>query len=255
MKRTNMLFVISAFALASFIVGGCKKEQAPDPSGTPATGATAGQATPTASATPAAKATPTAGKAPIVGKVDPAAKHTAQNAAKLVSGLLGNLAKAGAAATGQKPLGPVVNWRKLMPFLPNAIGAFKAAGEGSGQTAGLGGMIASTVRRTYKAGKKVLKLKIVDTAAVPMMRTAFAMARMAVQDGSDRVQKGVEVAGFPGSLEWRKAGQRGKIAVLVAGRYVVELSLKPTGSADEVLALIKTIELKKLAAIKAPTAK
>jgi hypothetical protein len=163
------------------------------------------------------------------------------------------LAEASKALTGAgaKPKGNVVNWRKLAPLLPDKLGDFATDGELKGSTNTVGAMKISEVKRRYKAGDKKLRVEIADAWLVPMLRTGFAMAQMVNQDSTEGVKKGVKVNGQPGIVEWRKARQRGKLTIMVGGRFLMKLSLRPTDSPDEVVKLAKGLDLATLAKLKA----
>jgi len=212
---------------------GCKKEQA---------GGGASEPTPTAAPnTPTETPAPKGRGSGAEGKVTNPLQAMAQ------------LAKAGEAlskASGQ-PLGDVVNWRQLAPFAPDKLGEFVAEGDLDGSTGGMGKMQVSRVKRRYKAGDRTLRLEISDTSLVPMLRAGFAMATQVHEDSTKGIKKGVKVDGNPGLVEWRKARQRAKLGLLVGGRYLVQLRLRPTDSPDPLMDLIKQIDTGKLAGLKA----
>lgn len=216
---------------------GCKKDEPGQPGGQAQAGAPAETAKP-AAAEPA-----------------PARPATGNEAAKPANPMeaLAQLAKAGEALSkgmGQKELGPVVSWRDLQPFAPDKIGDHAAEGELDGSTGSMGAMKVSSVKRRYKAGESELRLEISDTSMVPMLRAGFAMAAHVQEDSTRGIKKGVTVEGQPGLLEWRKAGKRGKLALLVGGRFIVNLRLRPTDDPEAVVKLAKQIDLKKLAELK-----
>jgi hypothetical protein len=156
----------------------------------------------------------------------------------------------GEAAGQGATMGPAVNWRKLSPFLGDQLGDFKAAGVVDGSTQAFGAMQASQVRRRYTAGDRTLRLSVADTSLVPMLRAVFSMAGLAAEDSTQRIQKGITVEGQQGIAEWQRASKRAKVSVLVAGRFVVTASLRPTENFDEAVALLKKLDLKAIAALK-----
>lgn len=155
------------------------------------------------------------------------------------------------AGAGAKPQGDVVNWRKLAPLLPDKLGDFASDGELKGSTNTVGTMKISEVKRRYKSGDKKLRVEIADAWLVPMLRTGFAMAQMVNQDGTEGVKKGVKVNGQPAVLEWRKARKRGKLTIMVGGRFFMKLSLRPSEDPDDVVKLAKGLDLSALAKLKA----
>lgn len=217
-------------------LGSCKKDAPEQPTGQEP-----------ASATPA---TPSPAEKPAE---PPKAGGTKEQPANPLQALA-HLAKAGEALSkgmGQKELGPVVNWRELQPFAPDKLGEFVAEGELDGSTGSMGAMKVSSVKRRYKAGESRLQLEISDTSLVPMLRAGFAMAAQVQEDSTRGVKKGITVEEQPGMLEWRKSGKRGKLALLVGGRFIVNLRLRPTEDPEAVIKLAKELELKKLAGLKA----
>jgi hypothetical protein len=226
MKKLIYIFVLLLLAPAS-----CKKEKVDEP-------ASSGS---TAAAEEGEKAKEDEEKTPK----DPAAQM-----AKAVGQMM-KASKALQGTAGGETGGKVVNWRKLGPFLPDELGGFKAERDLNGRTTSMGQMQVSSVKRPYKGGDKRLRVEITDTNLVPMLRTGFAIAASVNEDSSDGVKKGMKIAGSPALLEWRKRGQRGKLQILVAGRYIVKLRLDKTDDPDEVVKLAKEIDLSGLAKVKA----
>jgi len=220
--------------LAALCCSGCKKDETPTP---PSGGPDDPNETETAP-----KAEPAAAGSAKAPEGQPANPMEA----------MAKMAQAAQAMAGgqQKQFGPVVNWRKLAPFVPQKIGDFAATGELEGSTAGMGGMQTTNVKRRYKADKRELRLEITDTSLVPMLRTGFAMARTVTEDSTKGLKKGVEVDGAPGLLEWRARNKRGKLSVLAGGRFIVELRLTPTDDPEAVVKIAKTLDLDQLAKVK-----
>ncbi len=154
-------------------------------------------------------------------------------------------------ALTESPTVPVVNWRKLEPFLPDELGDFSSDKELKGKTATMGDMKATTVKRRYKAGKRSLKVEIIDTSMAPMLRAGFAMMKAYSEDSTEGVKKAIKVAGNPAMLDWRKKRSRGELNVLVAGRFMIKLTLRPCEKPEEVVAVAKKIDMAKLAKVKA----
>ena len=192
----------------------------------------------------AAQAAAQAGGAAL-GQAQAAAAQAAQAAAQAM----------GAAVRGAgKKLGPVVNWRKLAPFVPESLPGFESAGDLDGSTSGVGEIKVTRVRRRYRAGKRTATVAIQDTSLMPAIRAGFAMARNVTEDSTRRLRRPVEVGGQPGVLEWRKSGPRSKVQVLVGGRFLVEVSVRPAADTDEALALAGKLDLAGLADLAASKA-
>lgn len=225
MRRLTYIFTL----LLLLAPASCKKEKADEPAGSGGSAATE----------EGEKATE-----------DRAAKDPATQMAKAVGQMM-KASKALQGTAGGETGGKVVNWRKLGPFLPDELGGFKAERDMKGRTTSMGQMQVSSVRRPYKGGDKRLRVEITDTNLVPMLRTGFAIAASVNEDSSDGVKKGTKIGGSPALLEWRKQRQRGKLQILVAGRYIVKLRLDKTDDPDEVVKLAKEIDLSGLAKVKA----
>ena len=234
-----MRHLICIIALSTLTITGCKKE-APEQA--------AGDEAPASAAQPAKSTAPPQAAAPH--KTEPPQAGGPQGPAQMKAAMEA-MAKAGAAMQGGQVQGKVVNWRKLAPFVPEKIGDYTPTRELKGSTGGMGQMQVTTVKRRYKAGDKKLKVEIVDTSLVPAMRASFAMIQSINEDSSDGVRRGTTVAGQPALLEWRKARQRGKLTIICGGRFLVNISLRPSDDPQEVLKLAASFDLKGLAGLKA----
>lgn len=182
--------------------------------------------------------------------------------AKNVGNMLGQLAQAAkalqkvGAAGGKASMGPVVNWRALEKFLPAQVGDYKAVGELRGSTAGLAGMQVSSVRRQYKgAAKQTLRISLTDTSLVPMLRAGFRLAQVVTEDSSQGIRKAVQVDGHQAIASWRKGTTKGRVQVLVAGRYVLDVTIRPAKGIEKALALAKQIDLAGISKLKPATPK
>jgi hypothetical protein len=153
----------------------------------------------------------------------------------------------GAAGVAQQK--PAVNWRALMPLLGDDLGGWKARGEATGQTASAAGMTISQVSRDYEKGGKQLHVEIADTAVMPMLATAFQMARSASSDGSDGYARAIDIGGNPGWDQWHKGGSA-DVMTLVSSRFLVKAQASDLSDSKPVADFIKAIDLGKLAALK-----
>lgn len=150
------------------------------------------------------------------------------------------------------PTAPVVNWRKLKPFLPDRLGEFSSAGELKGKTVSLGKMKATTVNRPYAAKKgPKLRVEIIDTSMAPMMRVGFATINAYDEDSTEGKKKATRVKDNPAFLQWHKQRSRGNITILVASRFLVKLTLRPCAKPEDLTAAANTIDLAGLAKVKA----
>ncbi|MSP59992.1 MAG: hypothetical protein EXR72_06560 [Myxococcales bacterium] len=197
----------------------CKSDPAPPP---PA---------PAAPAVPAVPATP-----PMVNPANP------MQALAQMQALTG--------AMGNNPNANVLNWRELAPLLPDEVAGWKASGEVKGESNTIGTISSTDVHREYKRGALTARVKIIDTSATAILAAGFGMARMISSDGSDRYQKGIEVAGHPAIEEWKAGSKHGKVTLLVGGRFLVEANASGVPDAKPLLALLGGLDLSKLAGLK-----
>ena len=228
--KSAMIKALCGLMLVS-VAAGCDKKEEGAKEGSAAAPAKAEKPKPTA---------PAAGQPKVDPAQDPMAAAAAAKAA---------MAKALGNAKGVVK-GKVVNWRKLAPFVGDKLGAFAAKGELRGETGGMGGFKVSTVKRRYTAGEKRLRVEVVDVSVAPMLKSAFAMAQTISKDSTSGVQKGTTVSGNPAVLRWRKRRQRGKLTVLVDGRFIVTFKLRPAEDADAVLGVAKAFNFSGLAKVK-----
>lgn len=141
------------------------------------------------------------------------------------------------------PKAPVVNWRELAPFLPDELAGFTAAKDLKGKTAALGTMKATTVKRPYTQGDRKLRVEIVDTSLAPVLRVGFATWKAYSEDSTEGIKKAVKVDGHQALLNWRKRRSKGEITVLVAGRFMVKVRLKPSKKPEDVIAVVRKMDL------------
>ncbi len=149
------------------------------------------------------------------------------------------------------PKAPVVNWRKLAPFLPDELAGFSATKDLKGKTAAIGTMKATTVKRRYADGKRKLRLEIIDTSLAPVLRVGFATWKAYSEDSTEGLKKAIKVDGHQALLNWRKRNKKGEVTVLVEGRFMVKATLKPAKDPRDVVAVVKKMDLAKLSKMKA----
>lgn len=127
---------------------------------------------------------------------------------------------------GQADLGPVVNWRDLSAFLPEALGELNATGEIDGETTSMQGLQVTTVKRRYKAGKTSGRLELVDTSLAAFLRAPFAMVQLVNEDSSRGYKRGTQIQGQPAIAEWNEKSKRSEVHILAGGRFLVNLELE-----------------------------
>ncbi|RMG93463.1 MAG: hypothetical protein D6705_18630, partial [Deltaproteobacteria bacterium] len=148
--------------------------------------------------------------------------------------------------------GPVVNWRKLIGFLPDEIGGFTATGDAKGTTtkmAPVPGAAGTEVRREYRQGDARARVTIVDTTMSPALLSAFKLTAGMEEDSSDGYTKGTTIAGHPARVEWKARSKQSTATVLVGDRYLVTVRVRNTSRDDDAAKLAAALDLAGIAAV------
>ena len=150
-------------------------------------------------------------------------------------------------ASEMKPVEPV-HFEKLQPLLPQAPAGYKAE-RPNAETIKAGEFSHTYVECQYRKDDNFLTVKIHDTAMIPQLYKAFAVASQMSAETNEGHAKGVTVDGDPGWEEFKKASKRTTLTVLVGKRFLVEVRADgvPVEFAHTVL---KSIDRKKLLALK-----
>lgn len=146
---------------------------------------------------------------------------------------------------------PIVNWRQLVPYLPDSLGEYKADGDVDGRTQKAGGFKVTVVKRRYKLDKARANITITDTSMSPMLRAPFKMAAIVEEDSSSGYKKGTTIADHTAIVEWLKSSKRSKATLLAGDRFVLEVSVSGTDKDDAASTLIEQVNLDSLAKLKA----
>src|SRR5262245_17681996 len=129
--------LVATFAL----LAACSKSEPPAP-------AAPSPAAPESSETPAS---PSARPKPAINPANnPAAMAKITEEISKAAGVQPGAAKA-------------VNWRELLPLLPDEAAGWKAKAAGEGRTVEMGALSQTEVERTYAKGATEAKVKIIDT--------------------------------------------------------------------------------------------
>lgn len=147
--------------------------------------------------------------------------------------------------------GPAVNWRKLAPFLPDAVGEAKADGDVKGKTEKAGPMEHSNVSRRYNLGESRVEVSIADSSAMPMIRAPFAMVAMISEDSSEGFKKGTKIAGNTAIVEWRDKSKHSEATALINERFVVHVEVSKASKPEAAQELLAQLNLAEIAKIKA----
>src|SRR5882762_2657288 len=174
-------------------------------------------------------------------------------AAVFTFGLL--LVLAGATSRGQDEptlVPDVVDYKKLLPLLPEAPSGWKAD-KPEGSTADVGGFKLTNVHRDYRKGEgdkvPTAAISILDSAANPDYVEATTAAWNFSTTSTEGYSKAVTVDGNPGFETFENEGKHGTLWIMVAKRYFLQIETQQ----QEPAALqewAKRVDVKKLAAIK-----
>jgi hypothetical protein len=150
------------------------------------------------------------------------------------------------------PGGDVVDFKLLLPLLPEAPAGWKADPP-EGSTEDLGEMKLTNVHRDYQKDgtgePPTTAISILDSAANPEYVEATTGAWDADTSDVEGYSKKLNIDGMPGYETYENEGKHGSLWLLVAKRYFLQIE---TSGQDpkELQEWLKRIDVKKLAAIK-----
>ena len=147
----------------------------------------------------------------------------------------------------KKDTGPGA-WRTLTFFMPDNIEGFKARMGRDGRDIDVGtSQPLLTVRRSY-ANKDgvILDLELIDTAGSPRLRDLFGRTRELARDNERAVFRALKVQGQRAFSQWLDASKSARTSVLVAERFLVNVDMKPIGSAALGVAVANKLDIPKL---------
>ncbi len=158
----------------------------------------------------------------------------------------------GEAASATASRGNVVDYKKLLPLLPEPPAGWKGE-DPEGSTEEMDETQLSTAHRDYQKGEgesaPTTSISILDSAANPEYVESTKAAWNITETTSDGYTKPVTIDGIPGFETFENEGKHGTLWLLVARRYF--LQIETTGQdAKELQEWLKRMDLKKLAAVK-----
>lgn len=158
----------------------------------------------------------------------------------------------GEAASATASRGNVVDYRKLLPLLPEPPAGWKGE-DPEGSTEEMDDTQLSTAHRDYQKGEgesaPTTSISILDSAANPEYVESTKAAWNMTETTSDGYTKPVTIDGMPGFETFENEGKHGTLWLLVAKRYF--LQIETTGQdANELQEWLMRMDLKKLAAEK-----
>ena len=181
------------------------------------------------------------------------ARKAATVSLKLIFAFMLGLAAVGLRAQNEPVLVPdVVDYKKLIPILPEAPSGW-TADKPEGSTEEVGGFKITNVHRDYRKGEgakaPTASISILDSVANPDYVTATTAAWNETSETKEGYSKSVTIDGNPGFEAYENEQKHGSLWVMVAKRYFVEIELQQQ-DAKELQEWVKRVDLKKLAEIK-----
>ena len=158
----------------------------------------------------------------------------------------------GALMSGGTNAAAVVDFRDLKALLPAALDGMKRT-NASGEKSGAMGMTVSFAEGTYEAESGGnITIKITDNGGLGGFM-AFAQAGWAAQEIDRETDTGFEKTTNYGQYkaheEYDSSGKSGKVEILVAGRFMVEVNGSDVAW-EAIQAAVKKVDLAKLAQVK-----
>ncbi|HET6332168.1 MAG TPA: hypothetical protein VFG30_03100 [Polyangiales bacterium] len=135
----------------------------------------------------------------------------------------------------------------FLPLVPSTFEGFKAKTQPEGKDIDLGeGAALSILKRAYFKTSTALEIEIVDTEQAKPLRTLFEKTRELDRDTDAAVIKAVKVQGHKAVAQWNSTSKAARVTVLVDGRYLVNLSVRPTDDIASSVSLAEKLELSEL---------
>lgn len=144
----------------------------------------------------------------------------------------------------------VVDFRELKALLPAELPGFKRT-SASGEKSSAMGMTISFSEGRYETGEGSIDIKMSDyggTGFATMMAAGWSMQEIdrETETGFERTST---IGGHKAKEQYDSAGQSGSTEILVAGRFLVEVTGSSV-SAEALKTAVEKIDLAKLAALK-----
>jgi hypothetical protein len=146
----------------------------------------------------------------------------------------------------------VVNYSKLIPFLPKAPAGWTAE-PSEGSTTDSAGFKLTTVGCNYNKGEgesaSTAAINIIDCSSNRQFMDATTAGWSLTQETTEGYTKTIKLDEFPGFETYDNASKTGSIWVMVAKRFFVHIDLTNEPSA-ELQKWARSIDLKKLGQVK-----
>lgn len=144
----------------------------------------------------------------------------------------------------------VVDFRELRALLPESIGGYQRK-EISGEKNAFMGMTISMAQARYENKPAVLSVKLTDyagTGYASIMAAGWAMTEVdrETERGFERT---VTIDGHRGLEKYDNEARFGELQLLIAGRFMIELTVRD-GSPEDLRKAVSALPLAKLASLK-----
>lgn len=135
----------------------------------------------------------------------------------------------------------------FLPLVPKSFEGFRAKADAEGKDIDLGdGAGFAVLKRSYAKGGTWLEIEIVDTEGAKPLRTLFEKTRGLERDTKEAVIKPTQVQGHKAIAQWNQTSRDARVAILVDGRYLVNVRVRPADGIANALSLAEKLELEKL---------
>lgn len=144
----------------------------------------------------------------------------------------------------------VVDFRELKALLPAELPGLKRT-SASGEKSSAMGMTISFAEGRYEAGDNSIEIKLSDyggTGFATMMAAGWAMQEMD-RETDTGFERTTTLGGHKAKEQYDTAGKTGSTEILVAGRFLVEITGNNV-AAEAIKGAVEKIDLAKLAALK-----
>jgi hypothetical protein len=136
---------------------------------------------------------------------------------------------------------------EIAAVLGDKLGEFHAEGPVSSTTREGSGTGIALAARNYVAGKRGMRVKIIDTARSPEARRAVSERIAEIGNPAAGNQRGAFVRGYPAVVAGFEADHASRATALIADRYLVQVMVREPVSPDQALQLIGLLDWGKLA--------
>jgi hypothetical protein len=142
-----------------------------------------------------------------------------------------------------------VDFEQLVALIPEHAGWTRSTPHGEQFSIGVP---VTRAEANYERGESSIKLQITDTAFGELGLAPYSMMVIPTyfERSSDGYKKAASLGGSPGYETWDSVNKDAEVTVIVINRFVVSAKGRNVDSTDVVRALVQSVDLAKLAAIK-----